>query len=220
MLPTCLTWVQTPPQRDLVLPTCLRGVQTPPPRGLVLPTCLGGCRFPPERPGAPHVPQGSADSPPREAWCSPRASGGRQVTLEAGTEVTNVCKWVLALRLGLAGRKARRGRLVSRREEGAWRRAGASEPTHWRGTASAPAHVLKASLGESPHVGQAHVQRSQPPGSVGRSPGSPCKPPGPAPPPLGAHPERECAFPHSPRLYMLSCPNSWVTEESLWGHYK
>ena len=67
--------------------------------------------------------------------------------MEAGTEVAKVCKRVLALRLGLASRKARRGWLVSRREEGAWRRAGASEPTHWSGRVSAPAHVLKASLG-------------------------------------------------------------------------
>ena len=56
--------------------------------------------------------------------------------MEAGTEVAEVCKRVLALRLGLASQKARRGWLVSRREEGAWRRAGASEPAHWGGTAS------------------------------------------------------------------------------------
>lgn len=91
--------------------------------------------------------RGTPSPPPRETWCSPHASGGHQFTLEAGTEVTEVCKWVLALRLGLAGRKARRSRLVSRTEEGAWRKAGASEPTQWSGTASAPAHMLKASLG-------------------------------------------------------------------------
>lgn len=109
----------------------LRGTQSPPPPqgDLVLPTYLSGVQT------------------PQRGLVFPCASGGHQVTLEAGTEVTEVCKWVLALRLGLAGRKARRGRLVSRREEGAWRRAGASAPTHWSGTASAAAHMLKASLG-------------------------------------------------------------------------
>ena len=142
----------------------------------------------------------SPPPPPRETWCSPHASGGHQFTLEAGTEVAEVCKWVLALRLGLAGRKARRSRLVSRTEEGAWRKAGASEPTYWSGTASAPAHMLKASLGtvtsrgRRPHT----YSGAAPEASLGLSPDSPYRPSGPAPPPLRTHPKCECVFPCSP----------------------
>lgn len=38
-----------------------------------------------------------------QAWCSPHAPPTLPVTWEAGTEVTEVCKWVQALRLGPAG---------------------------------------------------------------------------------------------------------------------
>lgn len=74
----------------------------------------------------PRAPESGRGSGKRTEGLNPPASRpgtahALHVTLEAGTEVTEVCKRVQVLRLGPAGRGARRGRWASRREEGAWK---------------------------------------------------------------------------------------------------